>query len=74
MSWSDKLSPALILKDGRHIKTLSDARAVIRDLKDGQVRAVYWIELLIDATEGDKKAVRRVRTELSRALRRDGFI
>jgi hypothetical protein len=74
MSWSDKLRPALVLKDGRHIRTLSDARAVIGDLKDGQVRAVYWVELLVDAAEGDKKAVRRVRPELSRALRRDGFM
>jgi hypothetical protein len=74
MSWSDKLRPTLVLKDGRHIRTLSDARAVIRDLKDGQVRAVYWIGLLVDAAGGDKKAIRRVRPELSRALRRDGFM
>ena len=74
MPWSDRLTPALVLKDGRQIKTLSDARAVIRDLTDGQTRAVYWVELLIDAAEGDKEAIRQVRPELSRALRRDGFI
>jgi hypothetical protein len=74
MSWSDELKPHLVLKDGRHIKTLMDARAVIRDLTDGQTRAIYWIELLIDAARGDKEAISRVRPELSRALRKDGFL
>jgi hypothetical protein len=74
MSWSDELKPPLVLKDGRQIRTLSDARTVIRDLTDGRARAVYWISLSVDASKGGKDAIRRLRLELSRALRRDGFL
>jgi hypothetical protein len=51
-----------------------DARTMIRDLTDGRVRTVYWIGLLIEAAAGDKDAVRRVRPELRRALRKDGLM
>jgi hypothetical protein len=51
-----------------------DARAMIRDLTDGQARAVFWIGLLIEAAKGDEEAVRRVRPELKRALRKDNLM
>jgi hypothetical protein len=42
MAWSQKLTPPLVLKDGRLLETLSDARDMILGLAEGRQRAPYW--------------------------------
>ena len=77
MSWSRKLIPTLVLKDGRRIETLSDARNLILGLLEGQQRAPHWrhaADLLIYAAENDKEAIDDVRAQLCRALYRDGYM
>ena len=77
MGWSRKLSPPLVLRDGRVLQALSDAREMILGLPEGQQRAAYWLhagELLLYAAENDRAAVDDARMQLSRALHRDGLI
>lgn len=77
MTWSRKLIPPLVLKDGRVLETLSDTRDMILGLPEGQQRAPYWqhaAELFLYAAEIEKKAIDDVRAQLSRALYRDGFV
>jgi hypothetical protein len=77
MAWTRKLTPPLVLKDGRALKTLSDARDMILGLLEGQQRAPYWqhaAELLLYAVEDDKEEIHDMRAQLMRALYRDGFI
>jgi hypothetical protein len=77
MGWSRKLSPPLVLGNGRALKTLSDARDMILGLPEDQQRAPHWLhagELLLYAAENDKEAVDDARMQLSRALHRDGLI
>jgi hypothetical protein len=77
MGWSRKLSPPLAPKNGRVLKTLSDARDMILGLPEDRQRAPHWLhagELLLYAVENDKEAVDDARMQLSRALHRDGLI
>jgi hypothetical protein len=77
MTWSRKLIPPLVLKDGRELKTLSDPRDMIVGLPEGQQRAPYWqhaADLLLYAAEIEKEAIDDVRAQLNRALYRDGFM
>jgi hypothetical protein len=77
MTWSRKLIPPLVLKDGRVLETLSDARDMILGLLEGQQRAPYWqhaADLLLYAAKNDKDAIDDVRAHLNRALYRDGLI
>src|SRR5580692_11133403 len=72
MAWSRKISPPLVLKNGRQLQTLSDARDMILGLLEGQQRAPYWqhaADLLVYAAGNDKEAIDGVR-----ALYRDRFI
>jgi hypothetical protein len=77
MTWSRKLIPPLVLKDGCVLETLSDARDMIVGLPEGRQRAPHWqhaAELLLYAAEIEKEAIDDVRAQLSRALYRDGFM
>ena len=77
MTWSRKLIPPLVLKDGRVLETLSDARDMILGLPEGRQREPYWrhaADLLRYAAEIDKEAIDDVRAQLNRALYRDGFV
>jgi hypothetical protein len=77
MAWSRKLIPPVVLKDGRELKTLSDAREMILGLLEGQQRAPHWqraAELLLYAAENEKEAIDDVRAQLMRALYRDGHM
>jgi hypothetical protein len=77
MAWSRKLIPPVVLKDGRELKTLSDAREMILGLVEGQQRAPHWqhaAELLLYAAENEKEAIDDVRAQLMRALYRDGHM
>ncbi|HYC24806.1 MAG TPA: hypothetical protein VEC58_02110 [Roseiarcus sp.] len=77
MAWSRRLSPPIFLKDGRELKTLSEARDMILQLPERQQRAAHWLhagELLLYAAENDKEAIDDAQRQLSRALARDGLI
>jgi hypothetical protein len=77
MAWTRKLTQPLVLKDGRELKTISDAREMILGLLEGQQRAPYWrhaAELLLYAAENKKEAIDDVRAQLMRALCRDRFM
>jgi hypothetical protein len=77
MAWSRRLIPPLVLKDGRELKTLSDAREMILGLLEKQKRAPYWqqaAELLRYPAENDKEAIDDMRAQLMRALYTDGFV
>jgi hypothetical protein len=77
MTWSRKLIPPLVLKDGRVLETLSDARDMILGLAEGRQHEPYWqhaADLLRYAAEIDKEAIDDVRAQLNRALYRDGLI
>ncbi|HXW21034.1 MAG TPA: hypothetical protein VEK35_11070 [Roseiarcus sp.] len=76
MAWSRKFSPPVLLKDGRELKTLSDARDMILRLPEGQQRAPYWLhagELLLYAAGNDREPIDDARRQLCRALHRDGL-
>ena len=45
MGWSRKLSPPLVLRDGRVLQTLSEAREMILGLPEGQQRAALQRDL-----------------------------
>jgi hypothetical protein len=77
MAWTRKLTPPLVLKDGRALKTLADARDMILGLLEGQQRTLYWQHaagLLLYAAKDDKEETDDVRAQLMRALYRDGFM
>jgi hypothetical protein len=64
MAWTRDLTPPLVLKDGRALKTLCDARDMILGLLEGQQRAPFWrhaADLLVYAAENEKEAVDQVR-------------
>jgi hypothetical protein len=74
MSRTSTLLP-LLLGDGRAIKTLADARAVILSLPEHQQRRPYWEyagQLLMDAVESDEPAAMdEAYRQLVRALSAD---
>jgi hypothetical protein len=77
MAWTRKLIPPLVLKYGRLLETLSDARDMILGLLEGQQRARYWqhaADLLLYAAENEKDGTEDVRAQLMRAVYRDGFM
>jgi hypothetical protein len=77
MVWSRKLIPPLVLKDGRVLETLSDARDMILGLPEGRRGEPYWrhaADLLRYAAENDREAIDDMRAQLNRALYRDGLI
>ena len=54
--WSSRLSKPLVLRNGKILRTLSDARAHILKLSRGEQERQTWAkatELLIDAAEND---------------------
>ena len=70
MHWSRQLSEPIILKDGRVIATLAEARAFIFGLSDRRQAAPYWqyaAELLLRAaTRGGKDSMREAWAQLRR--------
>jgi hypothetical protein len=67
MTWSRKLIPPLVLKDGRVLETLSDARDAILGLPEGRQREPYWqhaASLLLYAAEDDMEEIDDVRAQL----------
>jgi hypothetical protein len=77
MSWEKKFGGPIRLKDGRELRTLSEARALILRLEHRITGVPYYeyaIELLLKAAQTRKKAdVRDAEDQMHRALRADGF-
>jgi hypothetical protein len=77
MSWGKKFGEPIRLKDGRELRTLSEARALILRMEgriEGKPYYEYAIDLLLRAAETGKKAhVQEAEQQLHRALKADGF-
>jgi hypothetical protein len=75
MTWTSKLKPPLVLRDGRAIATLADARDVILGLSDYQQRSAYWgyaaILLMKAAQGGQRTAIDDAYWQVMRALKAD---
>jgi hypothetical protein len=76
MSWARKLAKPIVLKDGRKIATLADARAFVLSQTDQeQLFWQYAAELLVDAAaNGDERTVEDARAQLMRALKAERLI
>jgi hypothetical protein len=78
MPWSKQFWKAIILKDGRVIVTLSDARDfMVDDLPDVRASAKYWqyaAKLLLAAAESGKRAdIDAAGDQFARAAGVDGY-
>jgi hypothetical protein len=77
LSWSKKFSQPIRLKDGRELRTLSEARALIVRM-EGRIEGMpvyeYAIELLLKAAETGKRAdIQEAENQLGRAVFVDGL-
>ncbi|HEU0147962.1 MAG TPA: hypothetical protein VFR21_13950 [Bradyrhizobium sp.] len=77
MSWERKFGEPIRLKDGRELRTLSEARALILRIErrvEGKPTYEYAIELLLKAAETGKRAdVQDAEFQMHRALKADGI-
>jgi hypothetical protein len=76
MPWTSKFRPSLVLRNGRSIATLSDARALILALPESHQERPYWqyaAELLLKAADG-QETIAEARNQFLRALRGEGLI
>jgi hypothetical protein len=76
MPWSRQFSAPIVLKDGREIVTLNDARAVIRTLRAQSRNDDTWLYvggLLLEAATSDGPMGETV-AYLRRALRAEGML
>jgi hypothetical protein len=76
MPWTRELVAPIILKDGRSLATLADARAFIKSLPDRHRRSENWLYaagLLMEAAVG-RNALASATMQLKVALRVEGLI
>jgi len=76
-SWTRKLKPPLLLKNGREIVTLNDAIMLISSLPEGAKRTPGWeyvLALVHDAAQHDDSNIDYVRIGLYAALKADRLI
>jgi hypothetical protein len=69
MPWTSKFQRPIVLKDGRKIATLADARDLLLALPEPHRRrphVVYAAQMLIGAAE--RRGVANARAQMSRAL------
>jgi len=74
MSWSRPLPKLIVLWDGRELKTLADARALILTLPVRHQAKQHWeyaSELLMAAAQGDAFFIREFFAQLKRALKEE---
>jgi hypothetical protein len=77
MSWSRPLPKTMVLKDGRELKTLADARRLILSLPKQQQDATSWqfvSELLTAASRGDRRYMKEFVDQLKRVLAADALL
>jgi hypothetical protein len=77
VSWERKLPEPIRLRDGRELKTLSDARALILGLAESRQHRPTWayaVELLLQAADtGKPDHVKDAWAQVARAAKADGF-
>jgi hypothetical protein len=67
----------MVLKDGRELKTLADARRLILSLPKQQQDATSWqfvSELLAAASQGDRRYMKEFVDQLKRVLAADALL
>jgi hypothetical protein len=67
----------MVLKDGRELKTLADARRLILSLPKQQQDATSWqfvSELLTAASRGDRRYMKEFVDQLKRVLAADALL
>jgi hypothetical protein len=76
MPWARELVTPIVLKDGKSLTTLSDARALIKSLPDRRRSSEEWLYaagLLAEAAIG-RSALRSATAQLKVALTLEGLI
>ena len=76
MTWSRKLSAPIALNDGRKLRTLNDAAALILSLPDVRQRSDDWrraVPCLVEASDSEN-ALRKAQALLTLALKAEGLI
>jgi hypothetical protein len=77
-SWSKKFWHPIVLKDGRTITTLAEARVFMLALPERHQLRPFWqyaAELLVEAAaRGDRGSVDDAAAQLSRALTAEGLL
>jgi hypothetical protein len=76
MPWSRPLSEPIVLKDGRVIVTLNDARVVMRSLPARSQSSEVWVYalgLMLEAATSDSP-IDETAAQLRRALKADGLL
>jgi hypothetical protein len=76
MSWSLKLIEPVALKDGRKLRTLNDAAALILSLPENRQRSDEWrcaVELLVAAADAERN-LWTAQAQLDIALKAEGLI
>ena len=76
MTWARKLAAPIILKDGRMIATLGEARVVMQSLPERRQHSDLWLyvgALLLEAAAA-RGSLSIARAQLTRALKVEGLI
>ena len=76
MPWSRPLSEPIVLKDGRVIATLNDARVIMRSLPAGSQSSDAWLYAggLMPEAATSNVPIGEAAAQLRRALRADGLL
>jgi hypothetical protein len=76
MPWSRKLAKPIVLKDGRTIESLDDARAVMRSLPASRLRSEPWfyVGALLQESATFQGALSETQVHLTQALKAEGLI
>jgi hypothetical protein len=77
MPWSRPLPKTIVIKDGRELKTLADARRFILSLPKHRQAIPSWqyvSELLTASAGGDVRFMREFVDQLKRVLNAEGLI
>lgn len=75
--WSRKLTEPIVLKDGRKLVTLDDARKLMLGLTERAALWPYWQyagELVLAAAEKPRASIKDAWAQLRRALVAEGML
>ena len=75
MPWLFKFEPPIVLKDGRRLETLADARALVFLLPIGQLESLHFMSAvrLLEEASRDWMIVSKARAQLVAALKAEGL-
>jgi hypothetical protein len=76
MTWARKLTAPIILKDGRMIETLGEARAVMQSLPERRQHDALWLYAgaLLDEAAFAGGSLNATREHLRLALKAEGLV